>query len=188
MDFLLIGEDLLRRVSILEGQFGTMQNQMMGMQATLERILNVIQGSSGPAPPPPPPHGSYAQHNGPGGNSFNNMDSNVARQIPPPPHMSAHQPHLDGNLQMISTSGPPPMSNGSSASPQSTTQPMSAQSFFLPGPPGIRPPPNRHHHVHDDSSSTATISGSTPQRTNSFPPLPGFAPPVSRISTWLTDL
>ena len=173
MDMGLTDEASTRRVSILEGQFGTMQNQMMGMQSTLERILNVIQNPSSAAPPP---HSAYPHHNGAGGSNYSNADRDIAT---PASHLAHQHPRIDTDIQMISSSGPPSMSIGRSASPQSSTQPMSAQSFYLPGPSDFRVPPPRHHHGHDDSSSSTTLSSSTPHRGNNFPPLPGFAPPVS---------
>ena len=49
-----------RRVSHLETQFMTMQGQMLSMQSTLDRILNVIQGA--PNAPSSGPSGTIIPH------------------------------------------------------------------------------------------------------------------------------
>lgn len=74
-------------------------------------------------------------------------------------------PHVDPQLQQMM----PPSGMLPSPSTQTTT-PISGQHFFPPSPSDVRGGSSRHQ---------TAMSAPPPQPRHNFPPLPGFAPPVS---------
>ncbi|KIY69570.1 hypothetical protein CYLTODRAFT_478725 [Cylindrobasidium torrendii FP15055 ss-10] len=81
----------VERVSRLEGQYLVMQSHMIGMQSTLDRILNVVQNQpGGPMPPPPMFDGSSQGISlSPGGHGRNGGRFPALPGFAPPPHKYA---------------------------------------------------------------------------------------------------
>lgn len=122
-----------------------MQGQMLSMQSTLDRILNVIQGA----------------HNTPTSNPSGTIIPHSAH--PTAPAESHPHPQVDSQLHQIMS----PAVLIPSCSPQPNAS-IDGQHFFAPAPSDMRGPSGRH---------SSAINAPTPKQ--NFPPLPGFAPPVS---------